>query len=91
MYQVVENPIMMTEIEIREAYDGKWVYIVKAEITRHGELLSGMPVVVADNPYEGREDGIYMQYRKPEYEQRYGCDMNHYEPFISSVFSVEFV
>jgi len=81
----------MTEAEIREAYDGKWVYIVKADITRHGELLTGMPVVIADEPYEGREDGIYMQYRKPEFEQRYGRNMNHYEPFISSVFSVEFV
>jgi len=91
MYQVIECPAVMTESEIREAYDGKWVYIVKAEITRHGELLSGIPVVVADTPYEGNDDGIYEQYDTVEYERRYGRDMNHYEPFISSVFSVEFV
>jgi len=91
MYRIIDNPIMMTESEIREAFDGKWVYIVKADITRHGELLSGMPVVIADTPFEGNDDGIYEQYDTEEYEERYGCDMNHYEPFISSVFSVEFV
>jgi len=91
MYQVIDDPVVMTEAEIREAYDGKWVYIVKADITRHGELLSGMPVVVADSPFEGNADGIYEQYNTKDYEERYGFDMNRYEPFISSVFSVEFV
>ena len=91
MYQILENPIMMSGEEIEEMFDGKWVYVVKANITRHGELMEGMPVVVADSPFEGTELGIYEQYRKPEYEERLDHNLKHYDPFIPSVFSVEFV
>ena len=91
MYQVIDNPTVMTETEIREAFDGKWVYVVKAEITRHGELLSGMPVVIADTPFEGNDDGIYEQYDSKEYVKRLAHDMVPYEPFIPSIFAVEFM
>jgi len=91
MYQIVENPKMMIKEEIDKEFDGKWVYVVKANVTRHGELLEGMPVIVADSPYEGTEDGIYKMYRKSEYEERLDYNLKHYEPFISSNFAVEFV
>ena len=91
MYQIIENPRVMTKEEIDKVYDGKWVYVVKATITRGGTLIEGMPVVIADSPYEGTEDGIYKIYREPDYEERLDYDLNHYEPFIPSVFAVEFV
>ena len=90
MYQVLENPRMMSGEEIEKTFDGKWVYIVKANITRNGKLIEGMPVVVADIPFEGTENGIYEQYRKPEYNERLEHNLKHYEPFIPSVFSLEF-
>ena len=90
VYQILENLKMMSAEEIEKTFDGKWVYIVKADITRHGELIKGIPVIVADAPFEGNEDGVYLQYRKPEYEERCAHNLKHYEPFVPSVFSVEF-
>jgi len=91
MYKIIENPQIMTKEDIDKMFDGKWIYIVKADITKHGELIKGMPVIIADEPYEGTEDGIYDKYNTYEFVKR--CDYNliHYEPFIPSVFAVEFV
>ena len=91
MYQILEKPMMMPYEDIISTYDGRWVYVVKANITKHGEMIEGMPVVVADSPYEGNENGVYEQYDAPEYSERIDYDLNHYEPFIPSVFSVELV
>jgi hypothetical protein len=91
MYVILETPMMMSREEIEKTFDGKWVYIVKAIMNKHGELIEGMPVVSADSPFEGNEDGIYEQYNSKEYVKRVDYDLNHYEPFIPSVFSVEFV
>jgi len=91
MYQIIENPKMMTKEEINNEFDGKWVYIVKAKFTESKSLIEGMPVIFADTPFEGNNDGIYEQYDAKEYVARYACDLCHYEPFIPSVFAVEFV
>jgi predicted secreted protein len=91
MYQILEDPKVMSSEEINKMFDGKWVYIVKAVVTKHGELIDGIPVIVADTPFEGNNDGIYEQYDTAEYAKKFDYDLNHYEPFISSVYSVEFV
>jgi hypothetical protein len=91
MYQILENVRLMTKEEIDAEFNGRWVYIVKANITKHGDLIEGLPVVIADHPFEGNDAGIYDQYDSIEYEERVDYDLNHYEPFIPSVFSVEFV
>jgi hypothetical protein len=91
MYHVIENPKMMSGEDIDKKFDGKWVYVVKADITKHGEMLMGLPVVVADSPFEGRENGIYERYDSKEYAKRCAHNLKHYEPCIPSVFSVEFV
>ena len=59
MYQILENPRMMPSDEIDKTFDGKWVYVVKAHINPHGELIEGMPVVTGDYQFEGVEEGIY--------------------------------
>ena len=91
MYQIIENPKMLTKVEIDKEFDGKWVYIVKAKFTSSKSLIEGMPVVVADSPFEGNSDGIYEQYDSKEYVARYAYDLCNYEPFIPSVFAMEFV
>ena len=48
MYEIINNPKIMTKAEIDKAYDGKWVYIVNADIDKHGTFFSGMPVVIGD-------------------------------------------
>jgi len=91
MYQILENPKVMTKEEINKEFDGKWVYIVKAKFTHSQSLIEGMPVIIADTPCEGNEDGIYEMYQKPEFDERYHYDLVHYEPFIPSIISMEFV
>jgi hypothetical protein len=89
MYEIINNPRVMTRDEIDNVYDGKWVYIVKAKFTPNESLIEGMPVVVGDIPYDGVDDGIYEQFNDKEYEQRYShtlLDLPSY--FISSVFNV---
>jgi hypothetical protein len=91
MYQIIDNPRIMLKDEIEKEYDRRWVYIVNAEFAIGKRFVKGMPVIVADFPFEGQEDGIYDKYRTPEYDSRYARDLCHYEPSIPSVFAVEFV
>jgi hypothetical protein len=91
MYQIIDNPKMMSKDEIETEFDGKWVYIVKAEFAVGKRLIQGIPVIVAESPFEGQDDGIYEMYRTAEYDSRYARDLCHYEPSIPSVFAVEFV
>ena len=67
MYKILDKPKMMPADEINEAFNGMWVYVVKANITAHGKLIEGMPVVTGDYHFEGVEDGIYEKYDAPEY------------------------
>ena len=67
MYQVLDNPRMMPSNEIYKTFDGKWVFVVKANITPQGKLIEGMPVVIGDFHFEGVEEGIYEKYNTPEY------------------------
>ena len=70
MYKILDNPRVMLAEEIDNTFDGKWVFVVNANITRHGELIEGMPVVIGDYHFEGVEDGIYEQFNAPEYGRR---------------------
>jgi hypothetical protein len=91
MYQIIENPKMMSKKEIRDAYYGKWVFVVKANITRHGELIEGMPIILGDYQFEGIEDGIYDKYKGEEYESTLSHMLIPHNNTISSVFGMEFV
>lgn len=44
--------------ELQAAYDGKWVFLVQTEDVP----FSAVPVVVADEPYEGSESELYEQF-----------------------------
>jgi len=91
MYQIIENPEILSKSEIDKIFNGKWVYIVKARFTNSKSLIDGMPVIVADFPFEGNSDGIYEQYDVKDYIARYAYDLCTYEPFIPSVFAMEFL
>ena len=62
----------MTYDELKEAYDEKWIFLVNCELTPYSELLSGIPAVIGDRPYEGAQDGIYDQFDTEEFAPR--CD-----------------
>ena len=91
MYQIVENPKMMTSNEIDVTFMGKWVYIVNADITRHGELIKGIPVVIGDYQFEGIEEGIYEKYKTSEYAKTLSYSLLSLDNTIVSVYGVQFV
>ncbi|MCL2663925.1 MAG: hypothetical protein FWE83_11470 [Oscillospiraceae bacterium] len=88
MYKIIDNPKMMTKDEIYNAYNGKWVFIVKANITEHGRLVEGIPVILGDYQYDGIEDGIYDKYKGDEYEQIISYTLVPLNNTITSVFGV---
>jgi hypothetical protein len=78
MRQRIENPSYMTAEELESTYDGKWVFIVNAKHNPHFRFLGGVPVVVADNIFEGQSDGFYEEFMTAEYSPR--TDMDYTEP-----------
>ena len=77
MRKLIENPVYMTYVEMKEEFCGKWILIANCKFTPHMELLGGIPVAVADSVYEGREDGFYSAFRAPEYAPRADKDFNY--------------
>jgi hypothetical protein len=63
MYEILENPKRMSIQEIDNSFDGKWVYIVRCEKSEGNKTVAGIPVIIADGPFEGVEDGIYNQFK----------------------------
>jgi hypothetical protein len=68
MYEILKNPKRMTIQEIDSSFDGKWVYIIQCEETEGYKTIAGVPVVIADGPFEGVDEGIYNQFDDPRYE-----------------------
>ncbi|MCL2199970.1 MAG: hypothetical protein FWB80_13720 [Defluviitaleaceae bacterium] len=67
MYEILQNPKRMLIQEIDNSFDGKWVYIVHCEKSEGNKTIAGVPVVIADGPFEGVEEGIYNQYKDGAY------------------------
>ena len=91
MYQIIENPKMMSSDDIDNTFMGKWVFIVNANITRHGELIEGIPVIIGDYQFEGIEDGIYEKYKASEYDKTLSYSLLSLDNTIVSVYGVQFV
>jgi len=91
MYQIIKNPKMMTSDEIDTTFMGKWVFIVNADITRHGELIEGIPVVIGDYQFEGVEEGIYEKYKEAKYGRTLSYTLLSLDNTIVSVYGVQFV
>jgi hypothetical protein len=48
----------MSKEEIRKAFDGRWIFLTHIQDNPY----SAIPVIIADTPYEGSEEGIYQEY-----------------------------
>jgi len=81
MYVILENPKRMTENEMRKEFVNKWVYIVDCDFEIGVPMETGVPMVLADSPWEGREDGIYRKL-----DEEYGRTM--YLSFLSNELNV---
>jgi len=88
MYKVIpENEHKSyTHDEIYSQFDGKWVYLTNSVYTKSQELVHGVIVVIADNPFEGVEDGIYTEFNRDEYGTLAEIDQTDSIPDITSIF-----
>jgi hypothetical protein len=68
MYVILENPSRMTKKEMRKEFAGKWVFAVEGDFDIGVPLKTAIPMVLADSPWEGREDGVYTRL-KEQYER----------------------
>ena len=84
-YRILDHAEPLDIDEIRRLYMGYWVYLVKAKLGEHGELLSGIPVVIGTMAADGAEDGIYEKYRSEEYNVRTDLNLLPNKGFISSL------
>ena len=84
-YRLLDHAEPLPIDEIRQLYNGFWVYIVKAKLGEHGDLLSGIPVVIGAMAADGAEDGIYERYRSEEYDVRADLNLLPNKGFISSL------
>jgi hypothetical protein len=50
----------MSRAEIYKEYDGKWLFMIQVELNP----LYAVPVVVADDWWEGHETGLYQNFKK---------------------------
>jgi hypothetical protein len=48
----------MSKEEIRNTFNGRWIFLTHIQDNPY----SAVPVIVADAPYEGSEEGIYQEY-----------------------------
>ena len=90
MYTILENTELLTFDEIRAKYDGKWVFMTNCEFSDGNGLIHAIPRIIADEQFDGYDDGIYDTY---DNEELYGrtTDVPFYErgSFIGSITFVQ--
>ena len=88
MYRIIpENERKEYTFEqLKEYFDGKWLYLVNAEFTDAHRIVKATPVVVADSELEGIEDGIYKPFRAKGFGSKADADFTNMCPAFASVF-----
>ena len=82
MRKIIENPKFMTYDEMEKEFDNKWILIANCEYGEFGKFLGGIPVAVADTPFEGQRDGFYNHFKDSKYAPRTDKDFSFYQrPF----------
>jgi hypothetical protein len=81
MYTILENQKRMTRKEMRKEFPDKWVYVVDCDFELGIPMKTGVPKVIADIPWEGRETGMYRKL-----DDEYGRTM--YMSFLSNEINV---
>ena len=93
MYRIIpENERKEYTFEqLKEYFDGKWLYLVNAEFTDAHKIVKAVPVVVADSELEGIEDGIYKPFRAKGFGKKADADFTNMYPAFASVFWSEHI
>ena len=79
MYTIIpeKNRKEYTFDQLKEKFDGKWLYLVNATFTDGHGLAKAVPVVVADSELEGIDDGIYIQFHSSAYGRKADLDLTN--------------
>jgi len=93
MRKLIDEPIFMTFDEMEEQFAGKWILVTNCEYGEYDKFIGGIPVAVADTPFEGQGDGFYDKFKDPKYAPRADKDFDYDSiPGIKSFFgSIELV
>jgi len=59
MYKILESPKRMTPKQVIKEFKGKWIFLVDLDGSPLGWFKSAIPMIVADEIFEGSETGIY--------------------------------
>ena len=78
MYTILDKTEKLTYDEIKNKYDGKWVYLTNCEFSDSYALLFAIPRVIADKQFDGFDEGIYEIYKNKEVYGR-TTDLTFYE------------
>jgi len=88
MRKIIENPAYMAYEDMEKEFDGKWILITNCKRDKLKKFVGGIPVAVADTPFEGQRDGFYDQFKDPKYAPRTDRDFD-YQPRVYSNFTGE--
>jgi len=88
MRKLIENPTYMEYENMRKEFDGRWILITNCEYGDFGKFIGGIPVAVADTPFEGQRDGFYNKFKDPKYAPRTDRDFD-FQPRIFGSFTGE--
>ncbi|MCL2820124.1 MAG: hypothetical protein FWD38_04750 [Oscillospiraceae bacterium] len=77
MRKILENPSYMTIEEIEIEFAGKWVLVTNCVHSEYNQVIGGIPVAIADSPFEGQKDGFYDEFKDPKYSPRMSNNMNY--------------
>ena len=87
MYNIIpkEDQREYTFSQLKEQFDGKWVYLVHVLFSDAHGLVKATPVVVADSELEGIDEGIYSQFHNDKYGRKADLDFTNMCVAIPSV------
>jgi len=92
MRERVDNPAYMNADEVQAGFNGKWVLVTNAEMTDSMDFLGGVPVVFADEIYEGHDDGFYNEFvNNDDYAPCLDLDFRESSLFLANAFFNEVV
>ena len=88
MREIIEDPVYTTYEDMKNDFDNKWILVANCKYDDDDRFIGGIPVAVADSPFEGQRDGFYDEFRDPKYAPRTDIDFNSY-PRLYSPYSGE--
>ena len=74
---------LCTYDQIKQLYDGKWIFLTNVEFSKGLKILKGTPAVLADRAFEDHSSGIYDELENGEYGKTATTDLTHMAAHIN--------